>query len=553
MAKIAQSFLSGRQARLSEEAQKEASEFRALQMDQYSRELAAKRRQEGKAVRLQGLVSSYIQGDQAASQELLQTPAGRTELAGVREAQTYDRDQALQTIGQWAPAIATLEGGERQQANLWLTSEMEKTGKIGTGVAKSYLQASPEEQNEMINALLGKEAKVPTGDYQVYQKSDDPNDTILVNEASPEDQDLLAKNRHWRKASEAGKETSRAEQIRLLTGQGVPLWIASGIATGRFKVSTDPQSGEHTVQDLGTMNQYKLNSDWNPTSLPGAPPPDVRPTAEEPPNIMDQHSNLNFVQRARDPNAPVIENADGTTSTHKMAAEIDEEGNWYAFPTIIQQPDGSLYEFPDNRVAMDHALTSGENIPFGRDGGAAQEFAAGGYKAGLQQFGEPARDTLADIDIEKATGGTGLFQGWANAISSAIGQDLPYQATAEAEVALKSLNMRTMGLLARAVVPGRESVFVFEQIKENLPEAGSLLRGDEVSRLKLVENRRVLQGRAGEIQYVIDNPEEFKPEVLQKAKQDVVSLQTLVDDYTTLLGSFIPRKDRPALSSFKRK
>lgn len=204
MANIAQSFLAGRQARLSEEAQREASEFRGIQMEQMMREETNRRRIESKTLRLQEVVQGYLTAgpeEQAPFQEeLMGTPEGRGQLQDIRETRDYDRNQALQSVARWAPVIQTLEGAERQQANLYLASEMEKLGKIGRGVAKSYLQAPPEEQNEMINAILGKEAKVPTGDYQVYQKSDDPEDTILVNEAMPEDQALLAENRHWKKA-----------------------------------------------------------------------------------------------------------------------------------------------------------------------------------------------------------------------------------------------------------------------------------------------------------------------------------------------------------------
>lgn len=96
--------------------------------------------------------------------------------------------------------------------------------------------------------------------------------------------------------------------------------------------------------------------------------------------IVNSFDNLNFVQRIKDPNRAVIQNPDGSVSTHRMAAEVDENGNWFAFPTIVEQPNGELKEFDTNQEAMDFALRTGENIPFGRNKAKALDFARGGYK-----------------------------------------------------------------------------------------------------------------------------------------------------------------------------
>ncbi len=83
--------------------------------------------------------------------------------------------------------------------------------------------------------------------------------------------------------------------------------------------------------------------------------------------VTDKYQNLNFVQRALYPsNYPVIENPDGSVSTHLLAAEKDEDGNWFVFPTIIQDKDGSLVKLP-LRVAQGYAMRTGEVIPFGTD------------------------------------------------------------------------------------------------------------------------------------------------------------------------------------------
>lgn len=89
-----------------------------------------------------------------------------------------------------------------------------------------------------------------------------------------------------------------------------------------------------------------------------------------------------YEERLREIPYPFIENEDGSRSTHRMAAEVDENGNWFAFPTIQQGEDGVLVEFDDNREAMANAMASGNIKEFGGDKDAAIGYAQGGYKAG---------------------------------------------------------------------------------------------------------------------------------------------------------------------------
>ena len=77
------------------------------------------------------------------------------------------------------------------------------------------------------------------------------------------------------------------------------------------------------------------------------------------------------------PNAPRISNADGTYSTHEMAWEYTD-GGAIAFPTIIQQKDGSLVRL-DPKAAMEHALRTGEFKRFSNPKDA-EAYASGGYK-----------------------------------------------------------------------------------------------------------------------------------------------------------------------------
>ena len=77
-----------------------------------------------------------------------------------------------------------------------------------------------------------------------------------------------------------------------------------------------------------------------------------------------------------------IQNKDGSRSTHRMAAEVDAEGNWFAFPEI-QEVDGKLVELP-KREAMARALSEGNYKAFGADKGSALKYAKGGYKKGTK-------------------------------------------------------------------------------------------------------------------------------------------------------------------------
>ena len=97
---------------------------------------------------------------------------------------------------------------------------------------------------------------------------------------------------------------------------------------------------------------------------------------------MPKKQEPEFIDRIMNPqNYPYIENEDGSVSTHRMAAEVDEEGNWFVFPTIVQLPTGELYEFKDNMSAMDYNRRTGNFLPM-KSKEEAIKYAEGGYKAG---------------------------------------------------------------------------------------------------------------------------------------------------------------------------
>lgn len=89
-----------------------------------------------------------------------------------------------------------------------------------------------------------------------------------------------------------------------------------------------------------------------------------------------------FLDRIMNPQKyPYITNEDNSISTHRMAAEVDENGNWFVFPTIAMLPTGELYEFKDPQQAMEYNLKAGNFLPM-KSKKEALSYAADGYKKG---------------------------------------------------------------------------------------------------------------------------------------------------------------------------
>ena len=89
-----------------------------------------------------------------------------------------------------------------------------------------------------------------------------------------------------------------------------------------------------------------------------------------------------FIDRINNPDKyPVIWNDDGSYSTHQMAAEVDENGKWIVFPTIVLLPTGELYRFEDNNQALEYNKRIGNFLPM-KSKKEALDYAKGGYKTG---------------------------------------------------------------------------------------------------------------------------------------------------------------------------
>ena len=90
----------------------------------------------------------------------------------------------------------------------------------------------------------------------------------------------------------------------------------------------------------------------------------------------------------------VRKNPDGSESTHLMATETFDGDNWFSFPTLFQNEDGTWVDMSDRpwQEAYEEAKRRGEVIDFGKDKEAAIEFGEGSWKLpNYQEGGIPER------------------------------------------------------------------------------------------------------------------------------------------------------------------
>tara|TARA_R110002110_G_scaffold79230_2_gene207294 strand:+ start:1577 stop:1966 length:390 start_codon:yes stop_codon:yes gene_type:complete len=83
-------------------------------------------------------------------------------------------------------------------------------------------------------------------------------------------------------------------------------------------------------------------------------------------DVAHNNKNVPFIQRLTDPGGEhgAIRNKNGSLSTHRMAAEIDENGQAWAFPTIVEMSDGGLHQFDNPAEALQYNIQNGNAIKF---------------------------------------------------------------------------------------------------------------------------------------------------------------------------------------------
>jgi len=82
-------------------------------------------------------------------------------------------------------------------------------------------------------------------------------------------------------------------------------------------------------------------------------------------NVLHNNRDKNFVQRALHPEQfPVLDNPDGSESTHSMAWGTGEGKQAFVYPTVIQMQPGNWLQRLDDMKAWEYAKRSGEFIEF---------------------------------------------------------------------------------------------------------------------------------------------------------------------------------------------
>jgi len=98
--------------------------------------------------------------------------------------------------------------------------------------------------------------------------------------------------------------------------------------------------------------------------------------------ILLMNKDKNFVKRILNfPIFPVLDNGDGSISTHSMAwGEAD--GKYFVYPTVVQGGDGKLRRL-SGRDAWDYAIKNNEYIQF--DTKESADWFARNYKKYLEK------------------------------------------------------------------------------------------------------------------------------------------------------------------------
>ena len=114
--------------------------------------------------------------------------------------------------------------------------------------------------------------------------------------------------------------------------------------------------------------------------------------------FLEGHDDKEFVQRILNPelNTNPLQNPDGTTSTHSMAAEVDESGNWFVFPTVVND-NGGLRRIEDPQEARRFNQEKGEVIPFGKNAYQAIAFSQQYKTNKFKEFGRKSEQVKQNV------------------------------------------------------------------------------------------------------------------------------------------------------------
>lgn len=214
-----------------------------------------------------------------------------------------------------------------------------------------------------------------------------------------------------------------------------------------YKAISEHMRNESTYGDK-KIRSYGLKDALNMISIPFREMTnraDGGPTSpEEEQDIINRvnQSKADFIQRLLNGNLMSIPDWEkkGNISTHKLRAEIDENGNAIVFP-IVQNINGKLYDFSDPANgrsldnedyvwrAMDSAISRGDTVRFNNIGEAVW-FADNNYKKFYDSFQKPDGGPVAPRDaIQPPANPTMDFM-------NTIGNETPYYAGELPEVVI---------------------------------------------------------------------------------------------------------------------
>lgn len=124
-------------------------------------------------------------------------------------------------------------------------------------------------------------------------------------------------------------------------------------------------------------------------------------------DLMNKYKNLNFVQRAINPNLQKMTIPDPNPSnkggfmSHRMSYAGDNKEGFVAYPEVVQIKNKLRY-IP-GRQAMEYAYKTKQAIPVGTDKNFADYFTTVGYKYKMNSdiYKDAMKDYVKDTNIMK--------------------------------------------------------------------------------------------------------------------------------------------------------
>ena len=166
-----------------------------------------------------------------------------------------------------------------------------------------------------------------------------------------------------------------------------------------FEQVIKPEYDVETIDDFESVYGFaeKKNQVDTPSNGQEVPTESITETPTEPGSLDSSQENVEIPVKPliKDdtelliPEAPprlgTLKNEDGSVSTHKMKTETDGQGNWFSFPTVFQNEDGSFVDMSEQakqnwEPVYKEAKKRGEVIEFGKDEKSALAYGKGSWK-----------------------------------------------------------------------------------------------------------------------------------------------------------------------------